>query len=158
MDLIILIGLQASGKSTFYRAYFSATHTLVSKDLMRNNKRPARHQTQMITEALQAGRSVIVDNTNPTREDRAELIQLAHQFGATVSGYYFESSLKQCLERNKQREGREKVPDIAIFTTLKKLVRPAYSEGFDQLYAVRIACENTFEVSPWEEDAATHGK
>lgn len=158
MDLIIFIGLQASGKSTFYRTSFVATHTLVSKDLLRNNKRPARRQAQLITEALQAGRSVVVDNINPTVEDRAELIQLARQFGATVNGYYFESQVKQCRERNSQRDGRARVPDAAIFSTLKKLVRPSYSEGFDHLYAVRITGDDTFEISPWKEDATVSKK
>jgi len=34
LELVIFIGLQATGKSTFYRARFAATHVLVSKDLM----------------------------------------------------------------------------------------------------------------------------
>lgn len=157
MDLIILIGLQASGKSTFYRAYFSATHTLVSKDLLRNTKKPAQRQQQLITEALAAGQSVVVDNTNPTIEERQALIQLGHEYNATVIGYYFEAQVKQSLERNKQRTGHAKVPDIAIFATLKKLTRPGYSEGFDQLYYVRSAPENTFAIATWREDLLSHG-
>jgi len=48
-ELVILVGLQASGKSTFYRRHLSGTHVLVSKDLLRNNRRPARRQVQLIT-------------------------------------------------------------------------------------------------------------
>ena len=40
-ELAILIGLQASGKSTFYRRHLAATHALVSKDRFRNNRNPA---------------------------------------------------------------------------------------------------------------------
>ena len=40
MDLVILMGLQGAGKSSFYRAHFAATHTLVSKDRFPNNRRP----------------------------------------------------------------------------------------------------------------------
>jgi predicted kinase len=76
MELVIFIGLQASGKSTFFRKHFAATHELVSKDLMRNNKNRARWQAQLIEAALQAGRSLVVDNTNPTLDDRASLIEL----------------------------------------------------------------------------------
>jgi len=32
MELAILIGLQASGKSSFRRAHFSETHLCISKD------------------------------------------------------------------------------------------------------------------------------
>src|SRR5919199_4991024 len=113
MELVIFIGLQASGKSTFFRKHFAATHEHVSKDLMRNNKNPNRRQTQLIEVALQAGRSVVVDNTNPTVEDRASLIQLGHTYGAQIIGYYFKSQVKHCLERNQQRFGKDQVPDVA---------------------------------------------
>jgi predicted kinase len=146
MEMIILIGLQGSGKSTFYRQHFAGTHALVSKDLLRNNKRPARRQAQLIDEALQAGRSLVVDNTNPTRKERAELVHLGHRHGATVIGYYFEAQVKQSLERNALREGKARVPDVAIFATLKKLVPPSYEEGFDRLFSVRTLGDMRFEV------------
>ena len=44
LELIILIGLQASGKSSFYKSHFVDTHVRVSKDLLRNNSRPARRR------------------------------------------------------------------------------------------------------------------
>jgi predicted kinase len=84
--------LQAAGKSTFYRERFAGTHTLVSKDVLRNNPQPERRQQQLIAEALAAGRSVVVDNTNPTPEVRAPLIALGRQYGATVVGYSFAST------------------------------------------------------------------
>src|SRR5262245_59429337 len=33
LDLVVFVGLQGAGKSTFYRAQFAGTHELVSKDL-----------------------------------------------------------------------------------------------------------------------------
>src|SRR6516165_5334369 len=132
MELIILIGLQGSGKSTFYRQRFADTHVLVSKDLLRNSKKPARRQRQLIEAALQAGRSLVIDNTNPTREVREELVRLGRQHGAKVLGYYFEPQVKQSLVRNALRDGRARVPEVAIFATMKKLVRPSYEEGFDR--------------------------
>jgi predicted kinase len=58
---------------------------------MRNNKNRARRQAQLIEAALQAGRSVVVDNTNPTVEERASLIELGKLYGAQILGYYFQS-------------------------------------------------------------------
>lgn len=138
MELVIFIGLQASGKTTFFQTHFKATHEHVSKDLMRNNKNRARRQTQLIEAALQAGRSVVVDNTNPTLEDRAALIQLGKTYRAKIIGYYFESQVSSCRQRNQQRVGKDKVPEVAIYSTIKKLVRPTYAEGFHQLFYVRI--------------------
>ena len=93
MELVLLIGLQASGKSTFFRIYFANTHEHISKDLMRNNKNRNRRQAQLLSAALEAGHSVVVDNTNPTVEERAVLIQQGQQYGAEIFGYYFESNL-----------------------------------------------------------------
>jgi len=91
MDLTILIGLQASGKSAFYRARLAATHVQVSKDRMGYNRHKERRQQELVTAALAVGRSVVVDNTNPTAEERTPLIALGHACGATVVGYLFQS-------------------------------------------------------------------
>ena len=147
MELVIFMGLQAAGKSTFFRTYFAETHVLVSKDLLSNNKHRSRRQYQLIEAALQAGSSVVVDNTNPTLEDRAELIQLGRTYAAEIVGYYFLSEVSQSLARNKQRTGKEKVPDIAIFATIKRFVRPTYKEGFDTLFCVAANDDGTFNVS-----------
>ena len=149
MELVIFIGLQASGKSTFFRNYLAATHILVSKDLMRNNRNRARRQAQLVEAALQAEHSVVVDNTNPAVEDRASLIELGNQYGARIVGYYFESNLKDCLERNQQRTGKRRVPDVGMYATIKKLVCPTYAEGFHQLFYVRMARDYAFDVRPW---------
>lgn len=148
---VIFIGLQASGKSTFYRTHFAATHALVSKDLFRNNKNPARRQAQLIEMALQAGRSVVVDNTNPTVEERADLIQMGNIYGAEIIGYYFQSQVSKCLERNQQRSGKALVPDVGIYATLKKLTLPDYAEGFHKLFYVCIAENFNFFVRAWIE-------
>jgi predicted kinase len=151
-ELVLFVGLQGSGKSSFYRARFAGTHDLVSKDRFPNNRNPARRHHQLIEEALAAGRSVVVDNTNPTAQERAELIALARSFGAAVVGYYFESRLADCLERNRRRQGKERVPDVALYATRKRLCRPSPAEGFDRLYYVRLLGEERFEVLDGSEE------
>ena len=153
MDLVIFVGLQASGKSTFFRERFAATHAHVSKDLFRNNRNPKRRQTQLIEAALERGSSVVVDNTNPTLEDRLTLIGLGRGFGARIVGYYFESEVRRCIGRNRRRLGKERVPDVAIFATAKRLVAPSYSEGFDELFRVRITDDSGFAVHPYGAEA-----
>jgi predicted kinase len=146
VELVIFVGLQASGKSTFFRERFAATHEHVSKDLLRNRDRN-RRQAQLIEAAFGAGSSVVVDNTNPTVEDRQSLIRLGRDHGAKIVGYYFESTARECVERNRLRAGKAKVPDVAIYATSKKLVLPSYSEGFDELFRVRLT-GSSFEVRP----------
>ncbi|GLV59407.1 hypothetical protein KDH_62340 [Dictyobacter sp. S3.2.2.5] len=129
MDVCIFIGLQASGKSTFFRERFAATHDYVSKDLLRNNRRPGRRQLQLVEEALQAGHSVVIDNTNPAAEDRADLIALGHRYHARVIGYFFPPDVKRSLRWNDQRTGKAHVPRIGIFSVLKKMTPPLYKGG-----------------------------
>lgn len=152
--MVVFTGLQASGKSAFYRERFAATHEHVSKDSFRNNKNPERRQRQLIREALGAGRSVVVDNTNPTAEERRLLVDLGHELGARVVGYYFEAEARECVERNRERRGKARVPNVAIYATAKKLVSPSRSEGFDELFRVRIAAdEDGFRIGSFSGDA-----
>jgi predicted kinase len=152
MELVVLIGLQASGKTTFRRSRFDATHAVVSKDLLRNNRRPQRRQMTLINEALAAGRSVVIDNTNPRRLDRAPLLTAGRAFGARTVGFFFSSRLEDSSHRNATREGKERVPEVALRATATVLERPSRSEGFDELYFVTISSNDRFDVQPFVED------
>jgi predicted kinase len=89
-----------------------------------------------------------VDNTNPNRAVRAEIIRLAHARSIPVIGYFFDTTAGDALRRNRARQGRERVPEVAIFTVRKRLQPPERSEGFDRLYLVRLnEGERTFDVS-----------
>jgi len=105
---------------------------------MRHNRRPQRRTEQLLAQALGEGRSVVIDNTNPSVAGRAPLIALARANGAVVVGYMFRSEAGDALRRNRARDGRARVPDVAIFATRKKLEPPTYAEGFDQLFEVTL--------------------
>jgi predicted kinase len=139
LELVIFVGIPGSGKSTYYSAHFAETHVHISKDLMKNARSRDAAQTRQLEEALAAGKSVVVDNTNPSPAVRAPLIAAGKRHGARIIAYYFECSPKIALMRNRQREGKGRVPDVAIFVTKKKLVPPALQEGFDEVHV--IPCE-----------------
>ena len=146
VDCIVLVGLPASGKSTFYRQRFATTHTHISKDLLPKSANKSVRQARDLRTALGAGQSVVVDNTNPAVADRAEVIAVARQLGARVIGYYFAATARECVGRNRGREGTARVPPVAIFTAAKRLVVPIKEEGFDELWRVAIRPEGGFEV------------
>jgi predicted kinase len=135
-ELIIFIGLPAAGKTTLYRQRFAATHVHVSKDLMPTSAKRDARQLQEIEAALAAGKPVVVDNTNPTPAVRAPLIALGKRFGARVVAYSFETPVRTAIARNEGREGKARVPKVAIFTTAKRLVAPSVAEGFDEIHVI----------------------
>jgi predicted kinase len=145
-ECVILVGLPAAGKTTFYQQRFAATHAHISKDLWPKSADKSTRQARELDDALAAGRAVVVDNTNPTAVDRAAVIAAARQHGARVICYYFTSTTRESMGRNRGREGKARVPDVAIFTTAKRLAAPVKEEGFDELYQVKIVEEDGFEV------------
>ena len=148
LECVILIGLPASGKSSFYRDRFAATHDHVSKDLLRSARQPEKRQQALIRESLANGRSVVVDNTNVTVAARAAITALARDFGAAVTAYYFDTAPADALRRNRLREGTARVPDVAIFALRKRLEPPVASEGFDEMWTVRLdETRGVFDIS-----------
>ena len=140
-ELIIFVGLQGSGKTTYYQQNFAATHVHVSKDLMKTARNSDAKQRLMIEAALAAGQSVVVDNTNPTPAIRQPLIEIAKRHGARVAAYYFDVPVKVAVARNRQREGKARVPDVAIYVTAKKLKPPIFQEGFDEVRVIAAQLE-----------------
>lgn len=158
MEVVIFIGLQATGKSTFYRQYFATTHELISKDLMSRRGKESR-QVQSIDIALAANKSlakptvgIVIDNTNPRAIDRTNIINQSRNYQVKIIGYYFASKVNESLERNRKRTGKALVPDVGIFSTAKLLVKPEYTEGFDELFYVQIGTEAEFIITPWRKE------
>ena len=94
-----------------------------------------------------------VDNPSPTVEDRGAITGLGRELGAKIVGYSFESPVRQCIERNGLRAGKERVPDVAIYGTASRLAPPSYPEGFDELFRVRLTDASTFEVRAYGDGA-----
>lgn len=108
MELLLFIGGQASGKSTFYQQRFRDPHLRINLDMLRT-----RHREAILLEAgLRMKQPLVVDNTNPTPQDRQRYIAAAKAAGFRVAGYYFAIRLETVLQRNTQREGRQCISKI----------------------------------------------
>jgi predicted kinase len=140
-----LIGIQASGKTTFFKERFFNTHVRISLDLLRT-----RHRQEVLLHAcLATQQRFVVDNTNPAVAERQPLIKAAREARFRVIGYYFQSKVSECIERNAVRTDGRRIPDEGILGTSARMELPSLREGFDELYYVRIN-EGGFEVEPWK--------
>ncbi|HAA55190.1 MAG TPA: kinase [Myxococcales bacterium] len=137
MPLVIFVGLQASGKSTFFKLHFDPTQPYISKDAMSGSGKEQRLQRR-VRAYLEEGRSVVVDNTHPTPMCRQALIELGRAYGAPVWGVYFETSLEDALKRNALRSGRQRVPEKIMITQHRRMIPPQKREGFDRIFLVSM--------------------
>ena len=143
MEAVIFVGIQGSGKSSFYRERFFDTHVRISLDVLRT-----RHREQLLFAAcLAAKQPFVIDNTNPLVHDRARYIEPARKAGFRMVAYFFETSLADAMRRNHQRGGKQKVPVPAIAGTLRKLQVPTLEEGYDEIHKVTLSLDGVFVVS-----------
>jgi predicted kinase len=148
-ECVILIGLPGAGKTTFYTQRLSGTHLHISKDQFPRSARDKQsRQDAAIRAALDEGRSIAIDNTNVSAAERADIITLAKARSARIVGVFILASTREAIGRNERRQGREKVPKVAIFTKAKRFEPPQMVEGFDELHAYRVSGEGAFEEVP----------
>ncbi len=144
MEAIIFIGIQGSGKTTFYQHHFFKTHLRLSLDMLKT-----RYREKLLLEAcIESKTKFVVDNTNPTATERARYIQPARTAYNTVIGYYFVIAVTEAARRNASRQGNERIPDVGVYGTQKHLEPPTLAEGFDQIFVVTTGEGGTFVVEP----------
>ncbi len=153
MELVLLIGLPASGKSSFFQHRLADTHTKISKDLMKGKRNRDHKQRVLLEECASRDQPVVLDNTHPSKASRAPWIRWAQERKWKVKGYYLSCSVEECQRRNARRDPLEIVPDVGFFSILGSLERPSYSEGFDELFFVTSVREE-FQVERWTDDEA----
>jgi predicted kinase len=145
MEAILFVGLQASGKSTFYKERFFTTHLRINLDMLKTRHR----ERTLLHTCVTLRQPFVIDNTNVTRDERAIYIAAAKTQGFRIHGYFFESRVADCLARNATRSGVAQVPPKAIAGTSKRLQAPRYDEGFESLFFVSIDPNSVFRVEPW---------
>lgn len=139
-ELVLLVGIPASGKSTIYKKCFAdAGYVHVNRDLMGTPKKCL----QATKAALGEGKSVVVDNTNPSTADRQPYITLARECSkvASIRCLQMETS-RQVAEHNnfvrvKETEGSvRRIPAVAYNMYKKKFEEPTVKEGFTSVEMV----------------------
>lgn len=133
--LLMLQGLQGSGKSTYAKALEADGWVRTNKDdiraAMRANgwtwsqegeKDIIAKQDIEIRTALCNGKDVVVDDTNFGRKHKVRLSQLARDCNAQFDIHRMDVPLDICLARNSTREGYARVPDDVIRKTYRQFV------------------------------------
>ncbi len=144
-QLVVLMGIPATGKTSFAVERFGHSHLRISRDVLRTKHR----ERQIFDAALRTTADIVLDNTNVTREQRARFIAPAKEAGYAVDGYFLQSRRAEAMERNARRAEHLQVPDGAVGKKSAELELPSAEEGFDRLYFVRIDGDR-FIVEDWQ--------
>lgn len=147
MEAVIFCGIQATGKTTFFKDHFFKTHIRISLDQLNTRNK----EQKFIETCLATQHPFVIDNTNPTKEERRRYIEIARAKKFRVKCYYFQSKISDSLERNSHRTGKDHIPETGIKGTFNRLEKPSPDEGFDELYYVEIS-NNIFTVKEWNNE------
>lgn len=123
-----MIGLPGCGKSTFARRKYTS-YRIISLDNIPNHSR--KKEQQEIEENLMKGKSIVIADTNATKKIRAEHINLAKKYGASVIGIFFDYPVHYVIDQNEKR--LTPVHKAGVFKINKILERPRKEEGFDDI-------------------------
>lgn len=147
MEIVILAGIQGSGKTTFYLERYFATHVRISLDLLKTRNR----ERELLHVCLMTSQPCVIDNTNVKMAERAVYIAAAKKARFRVKGYFFDSAVRDAIRRNAHRTGAAVIPVPGLLGTFKRMERPRPDEGFDELFVVTHGEDDKFIVTPWSE-------
>lgn len=156
-----MVGIAGSGKTTYASERFP-NHVHVSLDTNRKNlplavrrrliqrydrERPLdlanisnnrKAECVQMDDALEDSRSVVVDDTNLTREVRRPYVELAQKHGAAIRAVFF-TNVEQAYVWNGGRAskpGEDMVPKHVLDEQCERLEPPTKNEGFGLIQAL----------------------
>lgn len=147
-EVVLLMGIQGSGKSRLVEEYVSNGFVRFNRDALGGTLKDV---AQAMSRALAQGAThAVLDNTYTTRVSRASAIEAAKKQGAKVRGVWLEVPLHEAqvnvITRMLEAHGRLLTPDelkrqrdntgltpLSHFRTVRELEPPTRDEGFDVL-------------------------
>jgi predicted kinase len=141
-ELAVLVGVQGAGKSTFVRRRLFDSHVRINLDMLGTRRR----EQVLVRACLEAGQSFVVDNTNPTVEDRRRYLPAARLAGFRVVAYHFVIDPDTAQRQNARRPAKRRIPAAALVRTARRLQPPTMEEGFDAVHFVTQAEDGRFIV------------
>ena len=151
-EMIINVGFPASGKSHYTLTNISPHHYVyINQDMLKT----ANKCLKLANDSLKIGKSVVIDNTNITKNHRNAFIELAKRYNISVRCLLFNADINVCIHnsyfRNSVTNGSVKViPKIVYNMMNKKYEKPELSEGFSVIHEVDFVldadCKKEYEM------------
>lgn len=162
-DIILLCGLQGSGKSSYASKFSDAI--ILSNDISGGKKKTLFEFEALLIQ--KSDKQIIIDNTNLTIESRKDFIDICKKYDRNINVVYLNSSFEECQKKilHRQYEKYQTLflegisPDIkdpaifpiaALFSGRKQLQIPSREEGF---LGIKIVCTPSIDFSSYPNKA-----
>lgn len=131
-EMIINVGFPASGKSYYSQRYvLSNDYEYINQDTLRTKKKCLMETEKL----LKKGVSVIIDNTNMSKADRKEYLDMAKRYNIQCRCLLFTTPKEVCIHNSHFRNFTSNnqvaiIPQIVYNIMNKKYEKPDLNEGF----------------------------
>jgi bifunctional polynucleotide phosphatase/kinase len=149
-DVVLFVGPPGAGKSTFYWRHLKPLgYERVNQDILKSRAKCLK----VAAEALSEGNSVVIDNTNPDADGRAEWIALAEKQKVPIRCVWFKTPIELCehndvvraLNKPMNPETRTALPKLAFNGFASRFKEPKAKEGFQDIEEVEFKFRGTRE-------------
>ncbi len=163
LELVMMVGIPACGKSTLSKEYKSKGYEILSSDQIRLemaeskdlfqldkiafnelNARVFEYIKKKAYELLKNGTSVVIDATNLGRKKRKNFVSYMRRTKCKKTCVLFITPKDICYKRNEARVGIAKVPESSMKNMLCNFECPNYWEGWDEIVPVADKTPYTF--------------
>lgn len=159
-EIILLIGYNASGKSSLVESYVDKGAFRINRDLLGGSLNDlALHVSKAVSDGH---KTIILDNTYPTIKSRANIVDLAKKNNIPIRCLWLQTSFEDAQfnacarmvkkhgrlltpEEMKKSKDPNDFPPVALFTYRKNFEKPTVEEGFETVKKIDFVRQWTDE-------------
>jgi len=151
--VLVLVGLVASGKSTFAEAL--QEHLPQFRRCNQDDLGNRREVERLARQSLQQGLSVCIDRTNFNAQQRNIWFNIAREFSVPSWVLFFDTPYEVCVQRLLTRQNHPTITDPNHGITILERFRaefepPSVLEGYDRMLILKASEHSSTEYSSSE--------
>lgn len=147
--IYLMMGIPASGKSTYAKSLMEPEDYYISRDevrfsIIKDEDEYFSKEKEVFNEFLNRINTAIdenlhdvwIDATHISKNSRDKLVNKLHCNREDITVVFLNTPLDICLERNNKREGRAKVPESAVHSMAGGIQRISADENFGKVVEI----------------------